>query len=89
MKKIVTLLNCIVLSSIMSTAFSQVVDVKLKPDDTYRNEALVRTMERNLSMVLTEINKAQREDRVLNIVGLPMSDFATKTLSALWSNIHF
>ena len=89
MKKIVTLLNCIVLSSIMSTAFSQVIDVKLKPDDTYRNEALVRTMERNLSMVLTEINKAQREDRVLNIVGLPMSDFASKTLSALWSNIHF
>ena len=31
MKKIVTLLNCIVLSSIMSTAFSQVIDVKLKP----------------------------------------------------------
>ena len=89
MKKIVTFLNCIVLSSILSAAFSQEVEVKLKPDDTYRNEALVRTMERNLSMVLTEINKAQREDRVLNIVGLPMSGFASKTLSALWSNIHF
>ncbi len=89
MKKIVTLLNCLVLSSIMSTAFSQVVEVKLKPDDTYHNEALVRTMERNLSMVLTEINKAQRENRVLNIVGLPMEKFASNTLSLLWSNIHF
>lgn len=89
MKKIVTFLNCIVLSSIMSAAFSQVVEVRLKPDDSYHNPALVSTMARNLSAVLTEINRAQRENRPLMIVGLPMSEFASKTLSALWSNIHF
>lgn len=89
MKKIVTFLNCLVLSSILSAAFSQEVEVKLKPDASYDNKALVQTMESNLSMVLTEINKAQREDRLLNLESLPMNDFASGTLKELWANIHF
>ncbi|MCF2594412.1 hypothetical protein I6E11_11570 [Bacteroides caecigallinarum] len=38
---------------------------------------------------MTEINSAQNENRPLNIVGLPMNEFASNSLSMLWANIHF
>ena len=53
------------------------------------NQALLNTMEQNLSRVLTEINTANSEQRTLNMAGLPMNDFAKGTLAQLWTNIPF
>jgi hypothetical protein len=52
-------------------------------------DALRQTMERNLSRVLSEINLANNDNRVLNVAGLAMNDFAKGTLVQLWDNIHF
>ena len=89
MKKIATFLSFVALSAAMSMMFAQTVVVKLKPDDSFRNGAIVRTMEYNLSLVLTEINNAQRDNRQLNMMTLPMNEFSKKTLAMLWKNIHF
>lgn len=55
----------------------------------YDNQALINTMQRNLSAVLTEINAAKKDNRNLNLAGLQMDDFAKKMLVNIWSNTHF
>ena len=68
---------------------AQQVDVKLKPDSSFKNQQMVATMERNLSSLLTEINAAQREKRPLELDGLAMDDFAKAGLRMLWANVYF
>lgn len=75
---------------IMATTLSaQIVNVKLKPDAFYSNREVVSVMERNLSMLLTEINAAQRNSRPLNLFDIPMNDFAKNGLRMLWANVYF
>lgn len=59
------------------------------PDNSFKNEAIVKTMEDNLSKVLTEINTAYANHRNLNIADLPMTKDAQNTLSALWATSLF
>lgn len=68
---------------------AQQVDVKLKPDASFKNQQVVATMERNLSSVLTEINAAQREKRPLELDGLALDEFAKAGLRMLWANVYF
>jgi len=68
---------------------AQEVSVVITTDEGYSNPALIQKMQQNLSAVLTEINKAQKENRLLNTVGLGMNTFAKNSLSMLWANIHF
>ena len=77
---------CVLLSLPMA---AQKVDVKLKPDTSFKNQQVVATMEQNLSLVLTEINAAQREHRPLELDGLPMNDFTIGGLRMLWANVYF
>lgn len=45
-------------------------------------------MERNVSALLTEINRAGLEDRDLDLSGVPIEEGAKERLNALWSSIH-
>ena len=84
------LLSLVVLFVI--NAFSgkaQNVSVVLTTDESFSNKTIIEKMQHNLSLVLTEINRAQQANRTLDIVRLPMTDFAQRSLNMLWANIHF
>lgn len=68
---------------------AQTVSVTLSHDESFTNESIVKKMENNLSKVLSEINTAYSEKREVNIVGLPLTQFAKDALSMLWSNTLF
>lgn len=70
-------------------AHSEVVSVSLTHDKSFTNTALISKMESSLSEVLSEINRAQSAETYLNLVGMNMDDFAKKSLSMLWANVHF
>jgi len=55
----------------------------------YNNPALLGTMQRNLSAVLTEINAAKQAGRDLNVANLAMDDFAKRMLVNTFSNTRF
>ena len=83
------LLICFLLIGIAQNIVeAQNVTVTLTTDKGFENSAIIAKLQDNLSKVLTEINTAQKEVRPLNIVGLPMNDFASKSLSMLWANVH-
>ncbi len=86
MKKIILAILMVVIPSIVA---AQTISVTLTTDEGYARPAAVSKAEANLSKVLTEINKAYNENRVLNIVGLPMNDFAVDALTMLWEVAHF
>lgn len=88
MKKFLILFHLFFSFGIISI-YAQTVTVTLTTDSGFENQAIISKLETNLSKVLTEINRAQKEERPLNIVGLPVNDFAEKSLSMLWANIHF
>lgn len=88
MKKILILCYLLCLS-LGNLVVAQTVTVSLTVDSSFDNQAIISKLENNLGKVLTEINRAQKENRPLNMVGLPMNDFASKSLSMLWANIHF
>lgn len=69
--------------------YAQEVSVVLTTDEGFSNPAIIENMQHNLSRVLTEINRAQKENRLLNTVGLALNDFADRSLHMLWANIHF
>ncbi len=54
------------------------------------NQTLKSQVERNVSVLLTEINRAER-NRVglLNLGGVRIDDNAANGLRSLWKNIHF
>ena len=68
---------------------AQEVSVVLTTDEGFSNQVIIEKMQHNLSQVLTEINRAQKENRLLNTVGLALDDFADRSLHMLWANIHF
>jgi hypothetical protein len=73
----------------MEKISAQGVSVTMTMDHGFDNPAIIERIQQNLSKVLTEINAAQKENRHLNMVGLPLNDFAAKSLSMLWANVHF
>lgn len=68
---------------------AQEVSVVLTTDESFSNRAIIEKMQHNLSKVLSEINRAQKENRTLDIVNLSLTDFAQRSLNMLWANIHF
>lgn len=69
---------------------SQTITVKLQPDASFNNPKLVKTMEKNLSDVLTRINLAHYgNDSLLDLKGLALDNFAKDGLNMLWKNAHF
>ena len=68
---------------------AQTVTVTLTTDSSFDNPTIIEKLENNLSRVLTEINRAQADNRPLNLVDMPLNEFAANSLSMLWANIHF
>ena len=90
MKQLFLFITILVLNGFLSEkACAQEVSVILTTDESFSNRAIIDKMQRNLSQVLTEINRAQKENRLLNTVGLALDDFADRSLHMLWANIHF
>ena len=90
MKK--TMSKLMVFFTVVSLGFSamaQSVTVHLTADDNLSRQPIVRTIEHNLGLLLTEINQAQTAHRPLNLRGMPMNDFSRNTLNMLWANVHF
>ena len=86
-KKIVIAFLLCVLS--WSGLMAQTVSVTFSHDESFTNTAIVKKMENNLSKVLTEINRAYNANDEVNMVGLPLTQFAKESLGMLWSNTLF
>ncbi len=70
--------------------YAEEVTVSITTDEGFvNNNGIIETLQRNLGKVLTEINTANSENRVLNVAGLALDDFAKGTLVMLWDNVHF
>lgn len=65
------------------------VSVTLTVDEMSVAPAALKAAERNLSIVLTEINRAQRSRDILTTSELPMDDFSIKSLIRLWAVTPF
>lgn len=84
MKRLISLLFSTVFAV---TVFSQVV---FKFEDGIYDQNLKAKAERNVSNLLSEINRAQeRNDSILNFRNISIEDFAQKGLSNLWRNLPF
>lgn len=78
MKQLFLFITILVLNGFLSEkACAQEVSVILTTDESFSNRAIIDKMQRNLSQVLTEINRAQKENRLLNTVGLALDDLPT------------
>lgn len=89
MKKLLSVLCFAVALSTSFMASAQRVQVRLKPDESFKKYDVVATMERNLSYLLTEINTAYKADRMVNLAGINMNDFSRNTIKMIWKNAHF
>lgn len=65
------------------------VTVTLLTDEMTERPAGIAMAERNLGVVLTEINRAQKAKTTLTTRGFPMDDFALKSLVRLWAVTPF
>lgn len=65
------------------------VTVTLTIDEGQSRTAGLQAAERNLSEILTEINRAQAAKSDLNNGVLKMNDFSRKSLARLWGVTHF
>lgn len=75
------------LMMIMATAgFAQVV---FKFSDGISDSPLKDNVERNVSRLLTEINRAQQGGEALNLSNIRIADFARSGLTNLWRNLPF
>ena len=84
MKRYILLLYVVLASSLTSLA-----QVTFKFSDGIYNESLKVNVERNVSSLLSEINKAEANHRQLNLTNIDMDDMAASGLKSLWTNIHF
>lgn len=83
------ILLCALLCLLAVTVAAQSVRVSLLSDGVGKTDPAIRTMEGNLSVVLSEINRASEQKSVPDVKSLPMSQFAKDGLLMLWSNATF
>ena len=65
------------------------VTVTLTIDEGVERPAAIANAEKNLGIVLTEINRAQEAKSILTTKHLPMDDFSLKSLIRLWAVTPF
>lgn len=83
MKRYILLLYVVLVSSLMSA------QVNFQFCDGIYNESLKSHVERNVSLLLSEINKAEANHRQLNLTNIDIDKMAASGLKSLWTNIHF
>jgi len=67
----------------------QAVEVTLTIDEGVNRPAGLENAQRNLGLVLTEINRAQQTKTVLTTKDLPMDNFSLRSLVRLWAVTPF
>ena len=89
MKSIILSWALVAVCTLMTLPVQAQDAVKLEIADGLYDAGLKAKMEKSTSALLTEINKAFKENRALNLVSLGLTDTAERGLSALWENTHF
>lgn len=79
----------ILLCCMFSVHLNAAVTVTLLTDEGMERPAALAAAERNLGIVLSEINRAQSAKSILTTKGLPMDDFSLKSLLRLWAVTPF
>lgn len=72
-----------------SSTHAEIVEVTLTTDAAAGRPAALNNAERNLSDILTEINRAQGMNEPVSVKNLRMDDFAKKSLARLWAVTPF
>lgn len=68
---------------------AKAVSVTLTIDEGVERPVALSQAERNLGLILTEINRAQQAKSILTTKGFPMDDFSLKSLLRLWAVTPF
>lgn len=84
MKKIIVLTSLFLLSLGLAAQ-----DIKMTIVDGIQNQNVKHRMERGISGLLSEINRACAQERPLQLDGIDMALSGKKSLQALWQNLHF
>ena len=84
-----TILICVLLCLLADGASAQTVRVSLLTDNVEETASVVQKMEKNLSLLLSELNRASEQKSVPDVKSLPMAQFAKDALLMLWSNASF
>lgn len=74
---------------VLGMTSAMAVDVTLTVDEGFARPAGMINAERNLAAVLTEINSAQNDHRIVSVKGLNMTEFAKKSLARIWAVTPF
>lgn len=64
-------------------------DIKMTIVDGIQNKAVKSRIERGISELLSEINRACAQERALQLENIDMALSGKKSLQALWQNFHF
>lgn len=64
-------------------------DIKMTIVDGIQNQNVKHRMERSISTLLSEINRACAQERPLQLGGIDMALSGKRSLQALWQNLHF
>ena len=85
MKKIL-FLALLILGSMSLKAQDQ---VNFEFSDGIDNFALKSTMERQISNLLTAINRAESNGTDINYSGIDIDNLASQSIGMMWNNVHF
>lgn len=75
------------LLSLIQVSFAQDVDFEIV--NGIQNQAIKNRMERGVSALLSEINRACAQERPLRLNNVDMALSGKRSLEALWKNFHF
>lgn len=84
MKKIILLITFI-----LNISFSMAQDISVSIVDGINDVGVKRKMENNISLLLSEVNRACAQERSLQLDGIDMNISGKHSLQALWRNLHF
>ena len=76
---------------LLSQAFACIAqdEVNFEFSDGITNAALKSKMERQLTTLLTAINRAESSNSDINFSGINLDPVASQSITALWANAHF
>ena len=84
MKKIFVFASLLALSIGLSAQ-----EIKLTIVDGIQNQTVKQRMERGISQLLSEVNRACAQERSLRLENIDMALSGKRSLQALWQNLHF
>ncbi len=85
MKRLTTIIAALTLTL---AAIAQ-QDIKMTISDGITNTDVKRSIEKNISLLLSEINRACAQERTLQLDNIDMTASGRRSLQYLWQNLHF